>query len=164
MRYSWGFVDSHPDRRSLVADRKSRLKALGDKSRVPFLQNMGMYVRVPPSANAGSDVFVRLAKGYVVPDQSTKKKEVCALNAEVSPCRRSQIVCQAHRETCILFSSLGGDTSWGHTRCASVELIGITFNGHRPRVDCGFVTTSRQGGPTTSPRPLSVSAGCSPFD
>ncbi|KAI9462992.1 hypothetical protein HD554DRAFT_2206502 [Boletus coccyginus] len=84
-RWKWEvpYDDVHPDRRSLVADRRSRLKALGDKSRVPFLQNMGMYVHVPPSANAGSDVFVRLAKGYVVPDKSTKK-EVCALNAEVA--------------------------------------------------------------------------------
>ena len=75
---------SHPDRRLLVADRNSKLKALGDESRVPCLQNMGMHVHVPPSANAGPDAFERLAKGYVVPDGLTKKKEVCALNAEVS--------------------------------------------------------------------------------
>ncbi|KAI9464382.1 hypothetical protein HD554DRAFT_2040773 [Boletus coccyginus] len=85
---SWNAVDSsegglaHPDRRSLVADWRSRSKALSDKSHVPYLQNMGMYVHVPPSANAGPDVFVRLGKGYVVPDKSTK--EICALNAEVA--------------------------------------------------------------------------------
>ena len=90
VRYSWVFVDSHPDRRSIVADRMvSRLKALGDKSRVPCLQNMGMYVHVSP-ANTEPDVFVRLAKGYVVPDRLTKKKEVCALNAEASARRSYQ--------------------------------------------------------------------------
>ncbi|KAG8214830.1 hypothetical protein J3R82DRAFT_9979 [Butyriboletus roseoflavus] len=78
------YDDVHPDRRSLFADRKSRLKALGDKSRVPGLQNMGMYVSAPPSENTGPDVFVRLAKGYVVPEKPAKKKEVCALNAEVA--------------------------------------------------------------------------------
>lgn len=84
VRYSWVSVDSHPDRRSLLADRKWRLKALGGKSRVPGLQNLGMYVHVPPSEHAGPDIFVRLAKGYVVPGKPTTKKEVCALNAEVS--------------------------------------------------------------------------------
>ncbi|KAG6375919.1 hypothetical protein JVT61DRAFT_2787 [Boletus reticuloceps] len=78
------YDDVHPDRRSFVVDRRSRIKTLGDKRRVPGLQNMGMYVHVPPSADAGPDVFVRLAKGYVVPDKSRKKKEVCALNAEVA--------------------------------------------------------------------------------
>jgi hypothetical protein len=68
------FVDSHPDLRLLITDQKSRLKALGEKSRVP--------VHVPPSANTGAGIFVRLAKGYVVPDRLTKK-EVCVLNTEV---------------------------------------------------------------------------------
>ena len=86
VRNSCFCVDSHPDRRSLVADRRSRIKALGDKSRVPGLQNMGMYVRTSLSANTGPDVFVRLAKGYVVPDESTEKKDACASNAEVRLC------------------------------------------------------------------------------
>ena len=75
--------DSHPDRRLLLADRKMGQKALGDKSRVPGLQSMGMYVRVPSCETSGPDVFARLAKGYVVPEKPTKKKEACALNAEV---------------------------------------------------------------------------------
>ncbi|KAF8441042.1 hypothetical protein L210DRAFT_3645285 [Boletus edulis BED1] len=78
------YDDVHPDRRSFVVDRRSRIKTLGDKRRVPGLQNMGVYVDVPQSADTGPDVFVRLAKGYVVPDKSRKKKEVCALNAEVA--------------------------------------------------------------------------------
>ncbi|KAH0832273.1 hypothetical protein J3R83DRAFT_13266 [Lanmaoa asiatica] len=78
------YDDIHPDRLSLLANRRSRLKALGDKSRIPSLQNMGMYVHSPPSENTGPDVFARLAKGYVVPEKPTKKKEVCALNAEVA--------------------------------------------------------------------------------
>lgn len=82
-------LDSHPDWRSLLVDRKLRLKALGDKTHVPCLQNMGMYVRVPPTTSTGAEVFVRLAKGYVVPEKATKKKEVCALNAEVSGARIS---------------------------------------------------------------------------
>ncbi|KAG6378014.1 hypothetical protein JVT61DRAFT_13692 [Boletus reticuloceps] len=78
-----GLAVVHPDWCSFVVDRRSRIKTLGDKSCVPGLQNMGMYVYVPQSADAGPDVFVRLAKSYVVPDKSRKKKEVCALNAEV---------------------------------------------------------------------------------
>ncbi|KAF8553639.1 hypothetical protein OG21DRAFT_1485291 [Imleria badia] len=78
------YDDVHPERRALVTDRKSKIKALGDKRRVPCLQNMGMYVRAPPSGNTAPDAFVRLAKGYVVPDKSEKKKEVCSLNAEVA--------------------------------------------------------------------------------
>ncbi|KAG9315433.1 hypothetical protein JVU11DRAFT_3043 [Chiua virens] len=83
-RWEVPYDDIHPDRRSLLIDRRSRLKKLGDKSRVPSLQNMGMYVRVPPSEGAEPDVFVRLAKGYVVPEEPEKKKEVCASNAEVA--------------------------------------------------------------------------------
>jgi hypothetical protein len=48
---------------------------------------MGMYIRAPPSANTGPDMFMRLAKGYLVPDKLTKKEEVCTLNAEVSALR-----------------------------------------------------------------------------
>lgn len=157
-------IDSHPDRRSLLVDRKSRLKALGDKSRVPGLQNMGMYVCVSPSESTGPDVFVRLAKGYVVPEKPTKKKEVCALNAEVSArcCGISDSLPSTKGN--LHYALLGCYTSWKHTRCSSVDLVGITFNGHRPRVGYRFVTSLGQGEPTVFAHSLNFSTSCSPFD
>ena len=119
---------------------------------------MGMYVRVPPSANTGPDVFVRLAKGYVVPEKPTKKKEACALNAEVSAI--PQIVKYAVE---FMLSSSGCCTSWEHTRCSGVDLARITFNGHRSRICYRFIGSSREGGPTAFARSLSFSAECSPF-
>ncbi|KAF8838899.1 hypothetical protein BDN67DRAFT_970862 [Paxillus ammoniavirescens] len=78
------YDDIHPEKRSLLSERKLKPKALGDKTRVPCRQNMGTYVRTSPSEETGPDLFMRLAKGYVVPEQPTQRKEVCSLNAEIA--------------------------------------------------------------------------------
>ena len=129
-------------------------------SRIPCLQNMGMYVHAPPSTNTEPDAFTRLAKGYVVPDKSTKKKEVCALNAEVRSHRFSQTILQVHLHLVLL----GGNTSWERTRCAGVDPVRIAFDGRCTRFHCRFVTNTRQGGLTASARPLNLSAECYPLD
>ncbi|KAF9235674.1 hypothetical protein BU15DRAFT_89510 [Melanogaster broomeanus] len=83
-RWEVPYDDIHPEKRSLLLERKLKPKALGDKIRVPGLQNMGTYVRSPQTEDIGPDLFVRLAKGYVVPEKPTERKDVCSFNAEIA--------------------------------------------------------------------------------
>ncbi|KAF9220562.1 hypothetical protein BS17DRAFT_787288 [Gyrodon lividus] len=78
------YDDIHPQKRSLLPERKLKFKALGDKIHIPGLQNMGTYVRTPLHDSNAPALFVSLAKGYVVPENPTQRKEVCSLNAEVA--------------------------------------------------------------------------------
>ncbi|KIJ61068.1 hypothetical protein HYDPIDRAFT_97184 [Hydnomerulius pinastri MD-312] len=83
-RWEVPYDDIHPDKRPLLPERKLKPKALGDKGRVPGLQNMGTYVRAPQSENTETDLFGRLAKGYVIPKQPAQRREACSLNAEIA--------------------------------------------------------------------------------
>ncbi|KAH7885076.1 hypothetical protein F5I97DRAFT_1810259 [Phlebopus sp. FC_14] len=68
----------------LLFERNMKPKVPGDKSRVPGLQNMGTYVRAPQSGDLPNELFGRLAKGYIVPENPEQRKQACLINAEAS--------------------------------------------------------------------------------
>lgn len=113
-------------------------------------------MRAPPSEDAGPDEFARLAKGYVVPDKSTKREDVCALNAEVGVC----LVACKYIWGCLY---LDCTTSWEPTRRSGVDVIGFASNGRRPRVGDCFVTSPGQGRSAASAHSLRLRTRCSPL-
>ncbi|KAL4080472.1 hypothetical protein J3A83DRAFT_4199450 [Scleroderma citrinum] len=78
------YDDVHPEKRSLLLDRKWKPKGLGDISRMPSMQSMGTYVRSFSSENSGLRTFSRLAKQYLIPEDASQRKDSCGLNAEIA--------------------------------------------------------------------------------
>ncbi|KAI6155834.1 hypothetical protein BKA82DRAFT_1008041 [Pisolithus tinctorius] len=78
------YDDVHPNKRSLLSERKLKAKCLGDESRMPGRQSLGTYIRISPSMTPGHDTFIKLAKKYRVPEKMSQRKEVCAQNAEIA--------------------------------------------------------------------------------
>ncbi|KAG1739394.1 uncharacterized protein EDB91DRAFT_1134938 [Suillus paluster] len=83
-RWEVPYDDIHPDKRHVLPERKLKLKCLGDKPRMPFLQNMGTYVcgRLRNTETGG--LFEHLARKYLVEFDGRNRAAVCKANAEVS--------------------------------------------------------------------------------
>ncbi|KAG0696924.1 hypothetical protein DFH29DRAFT_812461 [Suillus ampliporus] len=83
-RWEVPYDDIHPDKRSLLPERKLKLKCLGDKPRIPVLQNMGTYVRGGLRDTESGGLFEHLARKYLVESDGRNRAAVCKANAEVS--------------------------------------------------------------------------------
>jgi WD repeat-containing protein 24 len=68
----------------VLPERKLTLKRLGDKSRMPVLQNMGLYVRAGLRDPESGGLFEHLARKYLVESDGGDRITVCKENAEVS--------------------------------------------------------------------------------
>jgi hypothetical protein len=67
----------------VLPERKLALKHLGDKSRMPALQNMGTYVRAGLRDPESGALFEHLARKFIVESDSGDRTAVCKVNAEV---------------------------------------------------------------------------------
>ncbi|KAI6035715.1 hypothetical protein EDC04DRAFT_3114826 [Pisolithus marmoratus] len=83
-RWEVPYDDVHPNKCSLLSERKLKAKCLGDESRMPGKQSLGTYIRISPSVTSEHDAFIRLAKKYRVPENTNQRKEACAQNAEIA--------------------------------------------------------------------------------
>lgn len=83
VRYEVPYDDVHPEKLSLLFDRKLKLKGLGDVSRMPGMQCIGTYARSSSSESSESNTFSRLAKQYFVPENPGQSNS-CGLNAEIA--------------------------------------------------------------------------------